>query len=421
VNRASRTRTFALAVLAATASGCALLDSQDVPERRAPIQTVPVPPAATAPVASKPEVATPSRPVRAPRRRDDDRPDTYVVQKGDTLFGIALEFGYDWRDLAAVNQLADPSRILVGQRLTLGVPEEPATVKPIAATNDVRGEALPGQSTEATSLPPAPSSEPAVAKPAGPARAADGVPILDSPRARVLPYSDKALAELEGTDSKAAGKPSAASAPASAATSTATTSKPAPSPPATAPASRPTPGGTTPPKPELPATTAATATPGAAVADPSSTKPPTPAPTETRPGDRVAAVMDPDAGTDWVWPTRGTLAYRFGASGQLRGVGIAGKLGQPVSAAAPGRVVYAGGGVRGYGNMIIVKHDDAWFSVYAHNAELLVKDGEAVRRGQRIATMGSSEATRTALHFEIRKFGKPVDPLAQLPGGNPPL
>jgi lipoprotein NlpD len=130
--------------------------------------------------------------------------------------------------------------------------------------------------------------------------------------------------------------------------------------------------------------------------------------------------MEPDGGTDWVWPTRGTLAYRFGTTGQLRGVGIAGKVGQPVSASAPGRVVYAGSGVRGYGNMVIVRHDDAFFSVYAHNADLLVRDGDVVRRGQRIATMGAADAGRAELHFEIRKFGKPVDPLDTLPGERPP-
>jgi lipoprotein NlpD len=98
-------------------------------------------------------------------------------------------------------------------------------------------------------------------------------------------------------------------------------------------------------------------------------------------------------------------------------VGIGGKAGQPVFAAAPGKVVYSGSGLRGYGKLVIIKHNDMFLSVYAHNSQIVVKEGETVKRGQRIAEMGDTDANRTALHFEIRRFGKPVDPLTRLPGG----
>ena len=98
-----------------------------------------------------------------------------------------------------------------------------------------------------------------------------------------------------------------------------------------------------------------------------------------------------------------------------KGLGITGKAGDPVLAAADGRVVYAGSGLRGYGNLVIVKHNNTYLTAYAHNQTLLVKEEQAVRRGQKIAEMGSSDADRVELHFEIRKQGKPIDPAKLLP------
>ena len=94
---------------------------------------------------------------------------------------------------------------------------------------------------------------------------------------------------------------------------------------------------------------------------------------------------------------------------------ITGKVGDPVVAAADGRVVYAGSGLRGYGNLVILKHNNTYLTAYAHNQVLLVKEDQAVRRGQKIAEMGSTDAERVQLHFEIRKLGKPVDPAKLLP------
>lgn len=116
----------------------------------------------------------------------------------------------------------------------------------------------------------------------------------------------------------------------------------------------------------------------------------------------------------WIWPTKGTVITNFARSGR-KGVNISGRAGQPVVAAAGGRVVYAGGGLRGYGELIIVKHNKRFLSAYAHNNRILVKEGDNVRVGQRIAEMGSTGTDKVMLHFEIRRDGKPVDPVRYLP------
>ncbi len=118
----------------------------------------------------------------------------------------------------------------------------------------------------------------------------------------------------------------------------------------------------------------------------------------------------------WAWPTSGRISVRFGAKpGTGTGVLIDGKAGQPIYAAAPGRVVYAGDGLIGYGKLIILKHNDTYLSAYGYNASLLVKEGEQIRQGQRIATMGEGPERKPRLHFEIRRNGQPLDPVRQLP------
>ena len=118
---------------------------------------------------------------------------------------------------------------------------------------------------------------------------------------------------------------------------------------------------------------------------------------------------------DWGWPAIGKIVSGFSETANLKGVDIAGKLGQPVLASAPGKVVYSGSGLRGYGKLIIIKHNDTFLSAYAHNSEILVKEGQAVVKGQKIGEMGDSDADQVKLHFEIRRLGKPVDPLKYLP------
>lgn len=116
----------------------------------------------------------------------------------------------------------------------------------------------------------------------------------------------------------------------------------------------------------------------------------------------------------WSWPSRGALLARFG-DGLGKGIDIGGGRGQVVQAAASGRVVYAGSGLRGYGKLIIIRHGKTLLSAYAHNARILVSEGQNLARGQPIAEMGDTDADRVKLHFEIREYGKPVDPLNYLP------
>lgn len=206
---------------------------------------------------------------------------TAVVQRGDTLYGIAFRNGIDFRDLAAWNRIGSPYTIYPGQRLLL----------------------YPGSSSDRRS---------AVAR------------------------------------SQPSSKPSHSTPP---------------------PATRATPSGA-----------------------------------------KIASNVD------WRWPAEGNLVGRYAAGDPTRqGIDIAGKGGSPVRAAGPGVVVYSGNGLVGYGELVIIKHNDAWLSAYGHNRARMVKEGQVVKAGQQIAEMGRSGAERDMLHFEIRYNGKPVDPLRYLP------
>jgi lipoprotein NlpD len=118
----------------------------------------------------------------------------------------------------------------------------------------------------------------------------------------------------------------------------------------------------------------------------------------------------------WAWPTKGRINVKFGAKpGTGTGVLIDGKAGQAIHAAASGHVVYAGSGLIGYGQLIILKHNDTYLSAYGYNASLLVKEGDQIRKGQKIATMGEGPERKARLHFEIRRNGEPIDPQRNLP------
>jgi len=123
-----------------------------------------------------------------------------------------------------------------------------------------------------------------------------------------------------------------------------------------------------------------------------------------------------DSGIDWIWPTQGRVIAGFDESKNSKGLDIAGKAGQAIFAAASGKVVYSGEGLRGYGKLVIIKHNPIYLSAYAHNQLVLVKEGQTVASGQKIAEMGDSDADQVELHFEIRKMGKPIDPMTYLPG-----
>jgi lipoprotein NlpD len=118
----------------------------------------------------------------------------------------------------------------------------------------------------------------------------------------------------------------------------------------------------------------------------------------------------------WVWPAKGQVVTEFNDNTGAKGIDIAGKLDSLVVAAAAGRVIYAGAGLRGYGKLIIIKHSRILLSAYGHNDKVLVTEGQTVQLGQPIAEMGNTDADRVKLHFEIREYGKPVDPLTYLPG-----
>jgi lipoprotein NlpD len=269
------------------------------------------------------------------------------VKRGETLVSIALQYGLDYRELAAWNGITNPAKISVGQVLVLAAPSgmgaQPATPPgPVGATP----LNVPGPPIEARPLGNTPT-------------------LKVEPRGEKVPYSDKALAQFSAP---AAGAP------------------PAPD------------SGATPTQP-----------PPAPQAGPIPAAPPTP----------VAPVVPPKAaGTakediDWMWPVKGKVVAPF--SEASKGMDIAGKRGAPVVAAAAGRVIYADAGLRGYGKLVIIRHNDTWLSAYAHNDKVLVKEQDEVKKGQKIAEVGSTDADQVALHFEIRRQGKPVDPAKVLP------
>jgi len=136
---------------------------------------------------------------------------------------------------------------------------------------------------------------------------------------------------------------------------------------------------------------------------------------DAKPERPVAAVPAPDEERlSWMWPSEGKIVAVFD-EGKNKGIDIAGKAGQHVMAAGAGKVMYAGSGIRGYGNLVIVKHSNSLLSAYAHNRSIVVKEGQTVNKGQVIAEMGDSDADAVKLHFEIRQQGKPVDPARFLP------
>lgn len=323
-----KTRILAL-LIAVVLAGCSVRAPAPV-EDRAP---QPAPPPIAAPVPPPPE----EKPLP-----------THVVKRGETLVGIALQYGLDYRELAAWNNIVNPNVLSTGQVLVVAAPPS-ARPAPPEAGPVATPLAMPGAPIEARPLSNTPSAK-------------------VEPRGQKVPYSDRALAQLSAEGGGASVAP-----------------VPAPTAPGT-PSTSPQPGTPTPAPPSA-----------------------TPAP----------ASSDPDkSGTDredvdWMWPVKGKVLAGFTEA--AKGIDISGKKGAPVVAAASGRVVYAGAGLRGYGQLIIIKHNNTWLSAYAHNDKLLVKEQQDVRKGQKIAEMGSSDSDQVKLHFEVRRVGKPVDPQKILP------
>ena len=234
----------------------------------------------------------------------------YIVQRGDTLYSIAFRFGWDWKALAARNNIAAPYVIMPKQVIHFST--SPSAVKAYTA---------PVQKAQPAYTPPVVRT--------------------------VVPPSQP----MTSTTSTVPAKPAATS----------------------------------------------TSTPAASTAAP---------------------VLTPVklSSSGWAWPAQGIVIGKFSSNGSLnKGIDIAGELGQPVLAGQDGTVVYAGSGLRGYGELVIIKHSDVYVSAYGHNRNLLVREGQKVKAGQVIANMGSTGTDRVKLHFEIRRKGKPVDPLQYLP------
>ncbi|MEO8998733.1 MAG: peptidoglycan DD-metalloendopeptidase family protein [Rhodanobacter sp.] len=276
---------------------------------------------------------------------------SYVVVKSDTLYSIAFRKGVDFRDLAQWNGIAAPYTIWPGQRLTLSP----------------SGRTVAVQATDA----PRASSPAVVSAPPHPLTAA----------------------------------PVAAAAPVFEPVTVPTTT------PATAATTNTAPLVSAPVKPAVPAVTATTAiVPVAGVPAPAPATVPPPIPTPVAAGASRAV-----SGVNWRWPADGNLLSRFQSGDAIPGIEIAGKSGDPVRAAADGVVVYSGNGLVGYGELVIIKHNESFLSAYGHNRKRLVKEGQRVSAGQQVAEMGSTGATRNELEFQIRKDGNPVDPLGYLP------
>ena len=237
------------------------------------------------------------KPVEAYFKRNKNLVDGafYTVRKGDTLYGIALAFGQNWRDIASWNNLSDPDKIKIGEKLRV-VPKDTGNGAVSIPLKSAAIETPPGKSTLSES------------ELAGKERALDDA----------LP--DDSIDRDEGL---------------------------------------------------------------------------------------VTSL-------GWVWPTNGQIMEQFSDSNS-KGISIAGASGEAIYAVSDGKVVYSGNGLRGYGNLVIIKHPDEFITAYAHNKSILVKEGETVNKGQKIAEMGMSETDSPKLLFEVRRGGKPLDPLLYLP------
>jgi lipoprotein NlpD len=315
------------------AFACALLAACAGPSYRAPVVERNV---------TRPAPAKPAAPAA------EQKPETYTVKRGDTLYSIALDNGVDYRELAAWNGISDPSVLKPGAVLRLRpqatqqlvqpearAPAQPATsvqVQPMVAPGAVEARSLGGDQ-RAAAEPQRATVEPRSAA----AEVARPDLLKTGPKAMKLPYSEENVAVLLRLS---------------------------------------------PPEPKVEAS---------------------PAPS--------SAAQSGDV--DWMWPATGRVLAGF-SKGTNKGVDILGKLGDPVLASASGRVTYIGT-VRGYGKLVIIKHNDTYLSAYAHNRSVLVKEGQNVAKGQKIAEIGNTDSTQVKLHFEIRRLGEPVDPLKFLP------
>ena len=343
---------------------------------------------------------SPSRSERGPRA---DVP-MHSVQSGDTLYKISVQYGLDYRDIAAWNQIPPPYTIFPRQQLRLGsessaMARAPSSDSPRRTRADVSARLGESEARSGPAITALPDTAPAMPQPVSTSQAetAPGAMLSEEP---------EPVSRSPGNDSPAS---SASSSPRATANATPPMDRP--------PTRMDTQSGTMEASPSLPATAAnrepvvrplipppAVGTPAPTIASVQSAAPPS----------DVESAKPSAAG--WIWPTPGRVVVTYAGGDPTRqGVDIAGTLGQPVRVARDGEVVYSGAGLIGYGELIIVKHSPELLSAYGHNRVRLVKEGEKLKAGQKIAEMGKNAANRVLLHFEVRKSGKPIDPLPLLP------
>lgn len=309
-------------------------------------------------------------------RRAVENSPQYTVKAGDTLYGIAWQHNLDYRQLAAINNIDAPYQIYPGQTIALreGAGGMSTSSGGNASPASTSGAVATGLQPQATAV-------------------ASNDQELDwlLPDESAIERNQRLTAERAERTAVEASQQVAAAANAP----VESTNQQPPAQPAQEPA--PTPEPT--PEPE-----------------PAAESEPAAQPTQTVRTDRSSRTFTPAENIDWQWPTDGQVIGEFGQGGSITaGIDIAGQKGQPIRAAGPGIVVYAGSGVRGYGNLILLKHNDQFLSAYAHNDSLSVKENDVVEAGEVIATMGDSDADAVKLHFEVRRDGQPQNPLDYLP------
>lgn len=302
----------------------------------------------------------PPQPLKPSAALKKPLPTVYQVKPGDTLIGISMQYDIDHRELALWNNLRDPDLIQPGQQLRLRPPKNDPVATAVPRQEVPRLQSLsPGAAQPIQRETIVIGTPAAAASPAAPAGAA---PYKKEPLAIKYAYSPALLRQLQADWQKQRSAPKPAVTP------------PAPAPPSAAPAVVP-----------------AAAAPPAAVSG------------KTR----------QRYGIQWAKPVTGAVLKKY--DNQSKGIDFAGKRGDPVYAAADGVVIYVGTGVKSYGRMVILRHNNDYLSAYAHTEKILVKEDQKIRRGSKIATIGDSGSDRIMLHFEVRKGGKPVDPAQVLP------
>ena len=305
------------------------------------------------PQSSKPKPPAP-KPTPANVTSKDWRPDSHVVAKGETLFGIGLQYGVDYKDIAAANNIAPPYPIKIGQNIDLSSFKTKTAATDSTKADPAKTEA--GKADDGVVVTPM-KVEPVTTRTNSlPNNAVIGgsavTPVLSIPKATRETYSVDAwnhTTPVKAVDAKPADVKAADTK--------------------------------------------------------SNDKSIDTKPLDTKPTD--------DESLTWDWPTQGKVTAGFNEANN-KGIDIAGSTGQAINAVAPGKVIYSGSDLRGYGKLVIIKHNKTYLSVYAHNSKIVVKEGQSIAAGQKIAEMGNTDSNSVNLHFEIRRLGKSVDPAKYL-------